>query len=291
MATGYHTTGVLSDSLPYVIAGARIVREQEGVMSQLVDRQKLGRNIGNTWDEISLSKLTAQAITENTELENYQQTADTKFTITPTMIGIATVITDKLKNRLDRKVLGKIGSLSQNAMQRKKDEDLLVILDGATVSQPGAAATLTSSVLSAMVRQITSNATEIGKPPIRIVLHGYQIHDVQSEITAAVGTYAIPEGETARVFRDGFRGRVAGADVYEDGNITIDSSDDAKGGVLAKEGIVLVEGTEIKTETERKPGLGGGADILYQYDDYAAGERSAGNWVKEIYSDALAPTS
>ncbi len=287
---GVMTTGVLADSLPYVIAGARLVREYEGVMAGLVETQKLGENMGNTWDEISLSQITAQAITENTELSNYQQTADTKFTITPTMVGIATVITDKLRHRIDRKVAAKIGALAQNAIQRKKDEDLLVMLDGATTSLPGTGTTLTASTISAFASRITSNATEAGKPPIRCVLHGYQIHDLWDQSVAGVGTYPIPEGETARVFADGFRGRINQAEVYEDGNITIDTSSDAKGGVFAKEGIVLVQGMAPRSETERKPGLGGGADILYLYDDYAAGERSAGNWVYEVYSNATAPS-
>ena len=30
---------------------------------------------------------------------------------------------------------------------------------------------------------------------------------------------------------------------------------------------------------------------LYLYDEYAYGERSAGNWLFEVYSDATAPTS
>jgi hypothetical protein len=260
-------------------------------MAGLVETQKLGENMGNTWDEISLSQITAQAITENTELSNYQQTADTKFTITPTMVGIATVITDKLRHRIDRKVAAKIGALAQNAIQRKKDEDLLVMLDGATTSLSGTGTTLVAGVIAAAAVRITSNATEAGKPPIRCVLHGFQIKDLWDQSVAGVGTYPIPEGETARVFADGFRGRINQAEVYEDGNITIDTSSDAKGGVFAKEGIVLVQGMAPRSETERKPGLGGGADILYLYDDYAAGERSAGNWVYEIYSNATAPTS
>jgi len=29
---------------------------------------------------------------------------------------------------------------------------------------------------------------------------------------------------------------------------------------------------------------------LYHYDEYAYGERSSGNWLYEVISDALAPT-
>jgi hypothetical protein len=106
-----------------------------------------------------------------------------------------------------------------------------------------------------------------------------------------VGTYPIGEGETARVFKEGFRGTINQASVYIDGNITIDSADDAKGGVFAKEAIILVQGMAPKTETQRRPDIGGGADILYIRDEYAYGERQAGCWLYELYSDATAPTS
>ena len=291
MATGNNTTDSLADSLPSVISDARIVREQEGGIDQLCDRKTLGQGIGLSWNEISLAALTAMAVTEDTVMDNPQQLADTLFTITPTVIGIETLITDRVAARISKNVFAKTGGLAQNAMQRKKDQDGITVLDGATTALCGAGSTLTTGHITAAVRRITSNATEIGKPPIYIVLHGYQIKDLEDELLAGVGTYAIPEGMTARVFTEGYRGKIASAAIYENGNITIDSSDDAKGGVFAKEAIVLVQGRSPRAETRRRPNIGGGATSIYHYDEYAYGERSAGNWLYEVYSDATAPTS
>lgn len=291
MTTGNTTTDALADSLPTVIASARIIREYEGVMPQLVDKVTLGEGIGLSWNEISLAQLTAQAVTETTELDNPQQISDTLFTITPTVVGIETLITDRVAARISKNAFAKIGALAQNAIQRKKDEDGITVLDGATTSLCGTGATLTSGHIAAAVYRISSNATEPGKKPYRCVLHGYQIKDIFDELVAGVGTYAVPEGPTARVFTTGFNLPIAGAEVYEDGNITIDSSADAKGGVFAQEGIVLVQGRAPRVEMKRRPEIGGGANSLYHYDEYAYGERSAGNWVFEIYSDATVPTS
>ena len=91
MASGWTTTGSLADSLDDVRSSARIVREQVGKMSQLVDKQTLGEGIGLSWQEITYDALTAQAITENTELDNPQQIADSLLTITPTVVGIETL--------------------------------------------------------------------------------------------------------------------------------------------------------------------------------------------------------
>lgn len=291
MASGNTTTTSLTDSLPTVIASARIVREQEGGMPQLVDKVTLGEGIGLTWNEVSMSQLTAVAVSETTVLDNPQEISDSLFSITPTVIGVETVITDRVAARISKNAYAKIGQLAQNAIQRKKDVDGLVVLDGASTSLCGAGSTVTIGHISAAVVRITSNTTEPGNMPIRIVLHGYQIKDLQDELVAGVGTYPIGEGETARVFRDGFRGKISGGDLFENGNITIDASDDAKGGVFARDGIVLVQGRAPRVVTVRDEALGGGATKLYHYDEYAYGERSVGNWVYEIYSDATAPTS
>jgi len=289
--SGSTTTSALADSLPTLKSSARIVRESEGVMPQLVDKQTLGEGIGLSWNEVTMAQLTAQAITETTELDNPQQISDSLFTITPTVVGIETLITERVAARISKNAYAKIGSLAQNAIQRKKDEDGLAVLDGATTSLCGAGSTLTSGHISAAKNRISSNATEPGNPPYRCVLHGYQIKDVSDEIIAGVGTYVVGEGLTARVFTEGFMGMVAGAQIYEDGNITIDSSADAKGGVFAQEAIVLVQGRAPTVKTKDRPEIGGGATSLYHYDEYAYGERSAGNWMFELYSDATAPTS
>ncbi len=285
------TTAALADSLPTVIASARIVREYEGVMSQLADKYNLDDGTGLDWNEITYAALTATAITETTQQMNAQQLSDTKFSVTPTVIGIHTIITDRVAARISPKGYAKLGQLTGNAMARKEDEDGLIVLDGATTSGPGAGSTLTSGVISAWVSQIQGNTTEPGNPPFYAVLHPYQIMDIQSELVAGVGTYPIGEGLTARVFSEGFRGMVGGAQIYSDGNITIDGSADSKGGVFAKEAVCLVEGRKLKTETVRKPEIGGGATALYMYHEYAYGERSAGSWLKEVYSDTTAPTS
>ena len=294
MATGWTTTGSLADSLDDVRSSARIVREYEGVMSQLVDKKTLGEGIGLSWQEITYAALTAQAITETTELDNPQQIADTLLTITPSVVGIETFLTDRVQARISKIGYRQIGQLGQNAIQRKKDEDgLSMFSTGATTASPGAGATLTSGHIAAAKYNISSNATEQGLPPYRCVLHGFQLKDLYDELVAGVGTSVVQEGPTARVFSTGFNLPIAGCEVYEDGNITIDSADDAIGGVFAQEGIVLVQGRAPRIVNVRNEKRGGGGNHVYHYDEYAYGERpsAAYGWVQQIKSDATAPTS
>jgi len=66
----------------------------------------------------------ASAITETTILDNPQQISDTLLSITPTVIGIETLITDRVAMRITKKGYSKLGGLAQNAIQRKKDQDV-----------------------------------------------------------------------------------------------------------------------------------------------------------------------
>lgn len=291
MPTGPTTTGSLTDSLPYVIAGARIVREEKGIYQRTTDAQTLSEGDGLDWNEIALAQLAAQAITETTTLNNPQQIQDTVFSVTPRVSGIHMKITDRTQRRISKAVWAKTGGLAQNAMQRKKDEDYLAMFATFTTNLGGTGAPLQSGHIASAVARITGNTTETSDDVINTILHGFQVKDLRDEIVAGVGTYAIPAGMTADVFRKGFAGMVEGSNVWTDGNITINGTPDARGATHAKEAVVLVQGHSLKRETRRAPDYGGGADELFIYDEYQLGERSAGNWAYSHLTDATVPTS
>lgn len=295
MASGMTTTGSLADSLPEWIMSARQVREYEGVMPQLVSKETLGEGLGLTWHEVTFAQLNAQSISETTELDNPQQLSDSDLAITPTVIGIQVRITDRVAARIAKVAYAKTGGMAQNAAQRKKDEDGITVLDsGVTTCSPGAGATMDSGRIAASVANIKGNYAgtrpEPANPPYRYVGHPMHIKDLYDELIAGVGTYVVTEGPTARVFSEGFTLPVAGCECYADGNISVDTEDDAKGGVFPQEGIILVQGRAPRAVTVRREHIGGGATDVYHYDEYAYGIRSA-QWVFEIEADASEPTS
>ena len=292
------TTDSLSDSLPTVIAAARVVREFEGVMTspRVVDLQQLGSGNGVNWNEIDMAKLNASAISQTTDLDdNAQELSDSLRTITPTQVGIHTVITDQTAAKISANAFAKTGSLAQSAIQRKKDKDGLAVFAGASNSVAGASSALTTGHIGAAARNITSNTTEPGRPPINAVLHGFQIKDLEDEIVQGVNPGTAPEqllsgGLSEQVYQDHFRGMIRGAQLFEDGNIAIDSADDATGAVFPREAVVLVQGVAPRAVAVRKENIGGGATSVYIYDDFAYGERTS-VWLYNCISDATAPTS
>lgn len=291
MAVGQTITGSLTDSLPTIIAAARIVAEYEGVMQRLAERHTLDEGTGLTWHEVSFAKLTGQDITETTELENPQQLSDTDFSITPTVIAIHTVVTDRVRARISKNALAQIGKLAQNAIERRKNEDGHTLVDSATAhGTPGSGQPVeVEDIQSAVTVTRFGGGNEPSNPPHYVVLHPYGIYDLTRELTP-IGSIEISEGMSARVFKEGFMGNINGAQVFEDSLISIDSTPDAKGGAFAKMGVVLVQGRARRPVTIRNEKYGGGADEMLIYDEFAYGERSSGNWVRELAHDATAPT-
>src|SRR3990167_9739250 len=244
MAVGETKTGSLADSLPTMIADARIVREFEGVWQRTTDSKRLREGTGTTWNEISLAGLEASDITETTINNNPQQVADTILTGTPQMVQIMVKITDRTYRRIADVVESKIGTLAGNAMARKKDDDYTTLFATfGTGASPGAGQPISFGHISAAVNRTTSNRTEPATGNVYTILRGEQIYDIQQEITAGIGTYTVPNGMTEQVFKSGFRGSVSGSHVFEDGDIAIGASgaQDARGGTHARDGASSIQ--------------------------------------------------
>lgn len=299
MAASPTYTSSLGDSLPDMVMAARQTREYVGVVPNLVDRQTLGSSTGLTWHEVQFAQLTAQGIGETEVLDNPQEITDTDLPVTPTVVGIHTLVLDRVKERIAEVALSQLGTLGQNAIQRKKDDDGIVTIDGATTALGATGAAMDWGLIAAGANRITGNTTEGAIGEIHCVLHPHHFRDIDDQITSgalgtAVGTAnaaAVTPGLTQQTFMRSYRGMISDANMWRDGNIPIDGDDDAKGGVFAREGIILVQGRSPYVRDRDEPGTGGGATSIFLYDEYAYGERSSGNWLYEIVADATAPTS
>ena len=290
---GETTSGSLADCMPLIIDAARIRREYPPIVAKLFEYHKLPEGTGLSWEEAELSRFTAQAITETTRLTNYQQYADTLRVVTPTVSGLATLVTDLVLARMSKVVRAEMGTLMQDAIERKKDLDCLTTIDGATNSQPGAGVTLAASTISAHKANIEGNTTEGGEAPFYGVWHGWQAKDVADELRAGFATYPIPAGFSAEVFRNGYSGSIDGVEMFVDNNITIDAANDAKGGVWARKGGLFIQGRGKRKPTVRDEEYGGGAEKAFLFDEYGAAERlpnAVSVLMRELYSDATAPT-
>ena len=289
-------TTSLADSLPTIIASARQVREDVGMdFVSAVDRKSLAMGMGQTWREVDLARITSQTVSQGTTLDNPQQLVDTLISVEPTLIGVHIILTPEVEHYVSRNVAAEWGTLMENANRRLIDRRGLDIYDGATVTGGGTGTTLNHGVVSAMVAQIEGDVDESAllNEEIFTFLHGFQIHDIRTEVTSGVGTYPLPVGITADTFADGNKviKEIAGAQIRRDNNVRIDTTPDGHGGVHARSGIILVQVTGKQRLFTRMLENQAGANALWLYDWFGYLERSAGNLVKRLLTDATAPTT
>lgn len=294
MPSGRNTVNTFSDSLDDIKDAARTTREFANVMGGIVDMERLENNSGLNWDEVTLAQLSASNIDELTDLdENPQEIVDSLFTVTPTLVGMSVFMTDLARIRINQKVAAQIGVLTENAMARKKDIDLLAIGQAATTDIGTAGNPMSSDLVSVGVSRIGSNSTEPWDGPVSAVMKGFHIKDLQDEGLGGLGTYPVPTGLTEQFYHKGFQGPVASASVYKDDNISVDGSDDAIAFVFGSGpggAIVCVEGMEARRVTKREEGIGAGAEILYCTDQYGTGIRQQ-VWIYAMTADAATPAA
>ena len=292
MATGPNTVGTFSDSLDDVRSSARTIKEFANIMGRLVDTTRLEANIGLDWKEVLLNKLSASNITELTDLEqNPQQIVDSLFTIRPTLVGMSVFTTDLAKLRITKKVAEKLGVLMEQAMARKVDVDMIAAAQGATTDLGTANNPMSSDLVSAAVSIIRGNTTEPWDGAVATVMKTFQLKDIQDEGVSGFGTYPTNGGVTEAWLRKGFKGDLFDSSVYTDDNISVDGSDDAVAFVFASgpgSAIVHVTGQESRYVTERKEGIGSGAEIMYATNQYGLGIRQQA-WIRAITADASTP--
>ena len=278
----------LAQSLPYVIQSARLTNVYAGVMPRLVDRRTQGQGEGLDWNEIALANLTAQDMTNTTRNENFQLLSDTKTSVRESLVGLSIKITDHAQRRWSKNVATMVGDLGQRAMSTKKDKNLLAIGSSASTDLGTAGNPMTSSLVGAGVNRVRSNRTEPNADsPVYVVMTGPHKFDIEEELNAGIGTYPIPAGLTADVFRGGFSGSLRQAEAYVDDNLTVDSADDAIAMVFAGGrggGIIHVE-AESRAVNIRDEYLSDGADVMLMTQRYATGIRQQ-TWVYAITADS-----
>lgn len=275
--------------------GARLVQEQKGRIRDTVDRRTLGKNLGNTWSEVDFARLTASAVTETTDnIDSPEQLSDALTTITPTDSGIHILYTDRVADRVisESASIVRSGILGMNAIMRKEDIDGITQGRSATTDMGTAGNPLISSLIRHMKYRISSNATEPNDTgPFHLQHHGFCLADIDDEMSAPLGTLEITAGLSADVIANSFTNAprmLGGFFIHENGNMTIDASDDCEGFGYAKDGLILVEGRGVRTEVMRRPNIGGGATSVFMYYEYAWGFRTT-VWLLSVTADALAP--
>ena len=242
-------------------------------------------------------RISSASLTEGVDLTDPQDVTVTVRTLTGTRHGALIFLSDRLIDQNVESVAAESGGMLGNSVGRLLESDIVTLYDGFSTSQPGAgnnASILHLGWANAYLR--TDNNTSFGPAPSRpnAVLHPEQIRRLWQDVSGiqaggSVGLAAqpIPEGITSEVVQEYFRGneRLTGMKVYESGVISRDGSDDALGGIFAKEALWVAMEQEYKAAIQRDESLFG--EELVGSSVWGEGEAVA-TWGYELLSNAAA---
>jgi hypothetical protein len=285
--TGY-TTSDLEKMQRTVIGQAKFTREHKGCMIGLSERFDLEQGQST----LTIPKLSsfddAQDLQDGVDMTQAQQIANSYTDITTAEIGIKGIITDKLIRQMNESVWRMMGRLLGDSMKRKIEKDGLDLLDGFSNSLGAYGTTFTTGHLSAAITQLLGQS-EPAPEPFAYVGHPYQVKLLMDSV-AKVGTYPLPEGFSAQMVKDYWRGtfEMFGTPIFSNGLITVASNTSAKGAVFSKSAIGYVVSKEAYTERQRDASLRAWELVHVQDSDWVELDD---NYGREMFFACATPTA
>ena len=247
------TSSTLSELYTNITQEAIFTFQETSVMRPLVTLYPL-MGSGKVAEVPVYPTISAAAVNEATDLSN-TAVNPTSATITASEIGVMTTLTDLGANSASRNVGADIGKLFGEAIAKKVDTDLVGLFSSFTTNTAGAAGTeLTADLLFKAQAQLRTLSVPA---PYYAVFHPKALFNLKKTLTQAgySGTATAISEIGNEALRNGYIGRIAGIDVFENANLSIDASDDSVGGVFHPQSIGLAMKEDFKVETQRDASL------------------------------------
>ena len=249
------TSSTLSELFENITQEAIFTFQETSVMRPLVTLYPIVGS-GKTIEVPVYPAITASAVNEATDLTN-TAVNPTSETITASEVGVMTTLTDLARDSASRNVGADIGKLFGEAIAKKVDTDLATLLDSFTATlDSGGGVELTADKLfqaQATLRLLNVPAPYYG------VFSPKAVFNLKKTLTSAgynTNANAISDiGNEA--LTNGYVGRVAGIDIFENANIAINANDDSAGGVFHPMSLGLALKEDFKVETQRDASLRG----------------------------------
>jgi hypothetical protein len=248
------TSSTLSELYTEVIQEAIFTFQETSVMKPIVTTYSItgqGKQIAvPVYPAIS-----ASSVNEGTDLSN-TAINPTEATILASEVGVMTTLTDLARDSASRNVASDIGKLFGEAIAKKVDADLVALFSSFSSDIGSAGTELTADLL--FKAQATLRALNVPAPYYG-VFNPKAVFNLKKTLTqAGYNTSASSISDIGNeALRNGFVGRVAGIDIFENANIGIDAYADSIGGVFHPIALGLAMKADFKIETQRDASLRG----------------------------------
>ena len=247
------TTGNLENAQRIIIASARYTEEHNAPAMNLIEQFNLPKGSKQVTVP-KVASMTMSDLVDGQDIIDEEDIGMTTVDLTAAEVGAKIIITDKLARQSAENVFSIIGRQLGDGMARKKDKDVLDLYSGFGTDIGAAGRSMSLANVSAAVAYAKGN--KFGSQ-VYIVQHPFAVWDIANTAVTASTTYPVPAGWSAELLGNFFSGLrpMNGVPIFEDGNISIDSSDDAIGVCADRSALAVLKSVETRTERQRDASL------------------------------------
>ena len=243
------TTGSLENAQNIIIAAARFTEEHNAPAMNLIEQFTLPKGSKQVTVP-KVGQMSMQDLTDGIDIIDEEDIGMTTVDLTASEVGAKIILTDKLVRQSSENVFSMIGRQLGDGMARKKDSDVLALYSGFSTDFGTAGSAMTLANVSAAIAY--AKGKKFGSN-VYIVQHPFAVWDIANTAVTASTTYPVPAGWSADLLGNFFSGLrpINGVPIFEDGNITIDGSDDAVGVVADKSALAVLKSVDMNKEQDR----------------------------------------
>ena len=247
------TTGSLENAQRIIISTARYTEEHNAPAMNLIEKFTLGK--GNKQVTVpKVGQMSMSDLVDGMDIVDEEEIGMSTVDLTAAEVGAKVILTDKLVRQSAQNVFSIIGRQLGDGMARKKDTDVTALYSGFSTDIGSAGRSMSLANVSATVAYAKGN--KFGSQ-VYIVQHPFAVWDIANTAVTASTTYPVPAGWSADLLGNFFSGLrpMHGVPIFEDGNISIDSSDDAIGVCADRSALAVLKSVDTRTERQRDASL------------------------------------
>ena len=252
------TTGNLENASKIIIAAARYTEEHNAPAMALIESFSLPKGAKQVTVP-KVGQMTVSDLVDGQDIVDEEEIGMTTVDLTAAEVGAKVILTDKLVREQQNNVFTMIGRQLGDAMARKKDTDVhsLYASLGASLSPTSlgaAGAIMKASNVAAAVA--FAKANKFGTQ-IYILHHPNAVADLAYNVATFAGSSELTGGWSVDLLKNFYSGLrpINGLPIFEAGNLSVDSSDDAVGVIADKSAMAVLNSVETKTERQRDASL------------------------------------
>ena len=247
------TTGNLENAQKTIIAAANYTEEHNAPALAQIESFTLGKGEKQVTVP-KVGQMSMSDLQDGVDIIDEEDIGMTTVDLTASEVGAKIILTDKLVRQSSPNVFSIIGRQLGDGMARKKDKDVVALYSGFSTDIGSAGRSMSLANVSATVAYAKGN--KFGSQ-VYINHHPFSVWDIANTAVTASTTYPVPHGWSEDLLGNFFSGLrpINGVPIFEDGNISIDSADDAVGVCADKTALAVLKSVETRTERQRDASL------------------------------------